>query len=132
MNTTHETAEFVLPGHPDKLCDAVVDAIVDTVRRADPKGQCGLEAACVFDRIWLTGRIAATRTEVLASLQDGGLEQRVRDTYASAGYGEDSSLYRRSLVTAVTDGGSVLAWAYIYLGDADAFPLIPSGRWTGA
>ena len=33
---------------------------------------------------------------------------------------------------AVTDDGSVLAWAYIYLGDADAFPLIPSGRWTGA
>ena len=21
----HETAEFVLPGHPDKLCDAVAD-----------------------------------------------------------------------------------------------------------
>jgi len=93
MDTTHETAEFVLPGHPDKLCDAVVDAIVDTVRRVDPKGQCGLEAACVFDRIWLTGRIAATRPEVLASLQDGGLEQRVRDTYASAGYGEDSAGY---------------------------------------
>ena len=93
MDTTHETAEFVLPGHPDKLCDAVVDAIVDTVRRADPKGQCGLEAACVFDRIWLTGRIASTRAELIESLQNGELERLVRETYVSAGYGEDSAGY---------------------------------------
>jgi hypothetical protein len=32
---TVETAEFVLPGHPDKLCDAVVDSLVDAVRRDD-------------------------------------------------------------------------------------------------
>ena len=70
MDITHETAEFVLPGHPDKLCDAVVDTIVDTVRRVDPKGQCGLEAACVFDRIWLTGRIASTRADVIVLLEE--------------------------------------------------------------
>jgi len=49
-----------------------------------------------------------------------------------AGYQTASSMYRRSLVNAVTDAGSFLAWTYIFLGDADAFPLIPSGRWTGA
>ena len=27
---------------------------------------------------------------------------------------------------------ATLAWTYIYLGDAGAFPLIPSGRWSGA
>jgi len=49
-----------------------------------------------------------------------------------SGYDAADSLYRRSLVSAITRGGPVLAWTYIYLGDPDAFPLIPSGRWTGA
>ena len=31
------------------------------LRQGDPDGQCGLEAACVFDRLFITGRIAATR-----------------------------------------------------------------------
>lgn len=82
-----ETAEFVLPGHPDKLCDAVVDSIVDAVRRGDPEGQCGLEAACVFDRLFLTGRIAARR-EVLDRIDVDAL---AREAYASAGYGVDAA-----------------------------------------
>jgi S-adenosylmethionine synthetase len=84
-----ETAEFVLPGHPDKLCDAVVDSVVDAVRRQDPEGQCGLEAACVFDRLFLTGRIAASR-EVLEGLDVDAL---ARQAYASAGYGVDAAGY---------------------------------------
>jgi gamma-glutamylcyclotransferase (GGCT)/AIG2-like uncharacterized protein YtfP len=55
------------------------------------------------------------------------------DSYEDfSGYDREDSLYRRSLVSAITPGGSILAWTYIYLGDADAFPLIPSGRWTSA
>lgn len=84
-----ETAEFVLPGHPDKLCDAVVDSVVDAVRRQDPEGQCGLEAACVFDRLFITGRIAARR-EVLEALDVDAL---ARQAYASAGYGVDAAGY---------------------------------------
>ena len=80
-----EAAEFVLPGHPDKLCDAAADAIVDHVMRGDALGQCGVEIACVFDRVFVTGRIAAHR-EVLDTLDISAL---VRRTYAEAGYGTD-------------------------------------------
>jgi len=86
-NDIIETAEFILPGHPDKLCDAVVDGIVDYIGRNDPEGQCGLEAACVFGSIYLTGRIAA-REAVLHELDIGKI---VRETYASAGYGADTA-----------------------------------------
>jgi gamma-glutamylcyclotransferase (GGCT)/AIG2-like uncharacterized protein YtfP len=48
------------------------------------------------------------------------------------GYEQPGSLYRRSLVEVASDAGSMLAWTYIYLGDSSAFPLISSGRWTGA
>lgn len=49
-----------------------------------------------------------------------------------SGYDAAGSLYRRSLVRAITGSGTMLAWTYIYLGDPDVSPPIPSGRWTGA
>ncbi len=82
-----EAAEFILPGHPDKLCDALADAIVEQVMRGDALGQCGIEAACVFGRVFVTGRIAAAR-EVLDALDVDAL---VRGTYGEAGYGEDAA-----------------------------------------
>lgn len=58
---------------------------------------------------------------------------RELDAYEDfVGYDHPESLYRRSLVSAVAGGGSVLAWTYIFLGDPKAFPLISSGSWTDA
>lgn len=85
--TRLETAEHVLPGHPDKLCDAAVDAIVDHLRGREADGQCGLEAAAVFDTIHLTGRIASG-PYAQWMLDIPGL---VRDVYRSAGYGVDAA-----------------------------------------
>lgn len=48
------------------------------------------------------------------------------------GYERDDSLYRRSLISAVVAGGSVLAWTYVFLGDAAEFPPVSAGRWSGA
>jgi len=96
MNKHVEMAEWVLPGHPDKLCDAAVDGIVDFVRRGepgkcegDPDGQCGLEASVLFGYFHLTGRIAA-REDLLKELD---LAKIVRATYTSAGYGVDAAGY---------------------------------------
>jgi len=84
-SAAHTVAEWVLPGHPDKLCDALADRIVGEVLRADPQAQCGIEAACAFDHVFVTGLIGLD----CSTLPD--LEQRlagwVRDTYRSAGYG---------------------------------------------
>lgn len=80
-----EVAECVLPGHPDKLCDAAVDAIAEFVRQRDPEGQVGLEAACMEDKMVLTGRIAAYQP-VIDQLD---VTEIVRETYRKAGYGAD-------------------------------------------
>jgi len=82
-----ESAEFVLPGHPDKLCDAIADSIVDHMTRHDRLAQCGVEVACVFDRVFLTGRIAGSR----AALQALDVDALVRRCYREAGYGEDAA-----------------------------------------
>lgn len=69
----------------------------------------------------------------LYELNDLGAAFGELDPYEDfEGYGREDSLYRRSLVRALTDAGALLAWTYIYLGDPSPFPLIASGRWSGA
>lgn len=84
-----ETAEHVLPGHPDKLCDAIVDAIVDKMQVLDSGSQCGLEAAVIFNSLYLTGRIAGS-DEALAALD---VKEIAREMWREAGYGKDSAGY---------------------------------------
>jgi len=88
----HEAAEFVLPGHPDKLCDAVADRIIDWHRNVGNDLQFGLEVACVFDRVFVTGRIANPIDRVRLVFPHHR-DRLVRETYASAGYGVDAAGY---------------------------------------
>jgi len=39
------TAEFVSPGHPDKLCDRISDKILDTCLEQDPESRVAIETA---------------------------------------------------------------------------------------
>ena len=84
---------------------------------------------------WYPGLVLTEEGSVhgeLYELDDVAATLQEFDSYEDfSGYENEGSLYRRSLVSAVTGGGPMLAWTYIYLGDADAFPLIPSGRWSG-
>jgi S-adenosylmethionine synthetase len=51
------TSESVCAGHPDKICDAVSDAIVDAALTQDPQSRTGIEAVVGADRIVLLGEI---------------------------------------------------------------------------
>jgi S-adenosylmethionine synthetase len=86
MNPRNLTiAEWVLPGHPDKLCDALADRIVGEVLRVDPQAQCGIEAACAFDHVFVTGLIGMDLT-TMPDVRER-VDSWVRDTYRCAGYG---------------------------------------------
>jgi gamma-glutamylcyclotransferase (GGCT)/AIG2-like uncharacterized protein YtfP len=104
------------------------------VRRAH--GSARVAGASLIHIDWYPGLVLTDEGSVhgeLYELDDVATTLREFDSYEDfSGYDSAGSLYRRSLVSAVSDGGSILAWTYIYLGDPDAFPLIPSGRWTGA
>ncbi len=86
-NMTKESAEHVLPGHPDKLCDAIVDSIVEQMRLLDSGSQCGLEAAVIFNSIYLTGRIAGSHE----ALKELNIKEIVKKAWSNAGYGTDES-----------------------------------------
>jgi S-adenosylmethionine synthetase len=47
--------EMVLPGHPDKFCDDVADAIVAECLRVDPYAYCQVEVGVWSDQVWLSG-----------------------------------------------------------------------------
>jgi S-adenosylmethionine synthetase len=74
-------AEFVFPGHPDKLCDAIADALVAEASRREKRALCGVEVAIHRSTVYVTGRIACRDA---ASIP---IPKIVRDVLASAGYG---------------------------------------------
>lgn len=75
-------AEFVFPGHPDKLCDAIADALVAEAIRREPRALVGVEVAVHRNRVFVTGRIACHDAEAI------DVEAIARDVYHSAGYGD--------------------------------------------
>jgi S-adenosylmethionine synthetase len=50
-------SESVSEGHPDKVCDRISDAIVDTFLAADPVSRCGCETLCTTNRVVLAGEV---------------------------------------------------------------------------
>lgn len=77
INYNYFTSESVCAGHPDKICDAISDAIVDEVLRQDPRVKVAVEAA-VKDRVVLIGEINTTA--------DINYEEIVRKTIKNLGY----------------------------------------------
>jgi gamma-glutamylcyclotransferase (GGCT)/AIG2-like uncharacterized protein YtfP len=110
------------------------EMLATRVRRS--RGPAHVVGASLIHVDWYPGLVPSEGGEVhgeLYELDDVPATLEDFDAYEDfSGYDAADSLYRRSLVSAITGGGPVLAWTYIYLGDPDAFPLIPSGRWTGA
>ncbi|GIW13064.1 MAG: S-adenosylmethionine synthase [Tepidiforma sp.] len=74
-------AEFVLPGHPDKLADAVADALVAEAGRRERRALVGLEVAVHRRSVFITGRIACS------GATDIDIDGIARQVYASAGFG---------------------------------------------
>ncbi|MFA5003842.1 MAG: methionine adenosyltransferase [Candidatus Saccharimonadales bacterium] len=57
---THFASESVCAGHPDKVADAISDAVVDAVLTQDPNGRTAVETLVAHDRIVLAGEINTT------------------------------------------------------------------------
>ena len=73
-------SEAVLPGHPDKFCDQVADAIVAESYRVDPRAYCQVEVSVWSDQVWISGGIA-TRESF-----ERPLDEIVREVGRGIGY----------------------------------------------
>jgi S-adenosylmethionine synthetase len=54
------TSESVTEGHPDKLCDAVADAILDDVLANDSDARCAIEVATTTGLVLVLGEVTTT------------------------------------------------------------------------
>ncbi len=72
------TSESVTEGHPDKVCDAISDAILDACVEQDPMSRVACETACCTGFVIVTGEIT---TKAYVDIQ-----KVVRDTVREIGY----------------------------------------------
>ena len=82
MSEALSAAEYVLPGHPDKLCDAIADALVQEARRQEQRALAAVEVAVHRASVFVTGRLACQGADGI------DVELLVREVYRSAGYDE--------------------------------------------
>jgi S-adenosylmethionine synthetase len=61
---TYRTAESVSPGHPDKLCDQISDAILDAHLQEDPGARVAVDVAGGHGTVFVTGEITSRAKRV--------------------------------------------------------------------
>lgn len=72
------TSESVAEGHPDKMCDAISDAIVDAVLAQDPQARVACETFATNGLVLVAGEITTTARVDYAKI--------ARDTIRKIGY----------------------------------------------
>ncbi len=78
------TSESVSEGHPDKVCDRISDAVVDTFLAADPHSRVGVETLCTTNLIVLAGEVRGP-----SSITHDTLEVVARQAVRDIGYEQD-------------------------------------------
>jgi S-adenosylmethionine synthetase len=63
MTKTLFTSESVCAGHPDKIADAISDAILDELLKLDPNSRCGIETVVGADHVSIFGEVT-TRANI--------------------------------------------------------------------
>ena len=72
------TSESVTEGHPDKICDAISDSVLDALLAQDPMSRVACETACTTGLVLVMGEIT-TKANV-------DFQKIVRDTICEIGY----------------------------------------------
>jgi S-adenosylmethionine synthetase len=80
------TSESVTEGHPDKICDQVADAILDSIMAKDPFGRVACEVATTTGLVIVLGEITTTCYVEVAQI----VKDVIRDIgYTNPEYGFD-------------------------------------------
>jgi S-adenosylmethionine synthetase len=87
------TSESVSEGHPDKVCDRISDAVVDTFLAADPYSRVACETLTTTNRIILAGEVRGPD-----SITRETLEAVARRAVKDIGYEQDGFHWKNSEV----------------------------------
>ncbi|MFQ5984571.1 MAG: methionine adenosyltransferase [Alphaproteobacteria bacterium] len=79
------TSESVSEGHPDKICDRISDAIVDTYLTVDPQARVAAETMVTTNRILIAGEVRTS-----AKMMPERLEEVARSCVREIGYEQET------------------------------------------
>ena len=85
------TSESVSEGHPDKVCDRISDAIVDTYLAADPGARVAVDTLTTTNLIVIAGEVRGP-----ASINHGHLEDVARACVRDIGYEQGGFHWQKS------------------------------------
>ena len=80
------SSESVTEGHPDKVCDQISDAVLDTILKEDPQGKCCCEVLTTTGLIVVAGEIT---TKTYVDVPRIARETLKEIGYTNADYGID-------------------------------------------
>jgi len=78
------TSESVSQGHPDKVCDQISDAILDSLIRHDPNARVAVETLVTTGLVVVAGEVTPHNTAATLALADA--ETTIRNTIKEIGY----------------------------------------------
>jgi len=95
------TSESVSEGHPDKICDRISDAIVDTFLAEEPQARCGVETLVTTNRVVLAGEVRGP-----ASITGERLIEVARDAIRDIGYEQKNFHWEHAAIKCFIHGQS--------------------------
>jgi len=95
------TSESVSEGHPDKICDRISDAIVDTFLGAEPQSRCGVETLVTTNSVVLAGEVRGP-----ASITGDQLIEVARGAIREIGYEQENFHWQTAAIKCLIHGQS--------------------------
>ena len=85
------TSESVTEGHPDKICDAISDSVLDSLLEGDPNARVAVETLVTTGQVHVVGEVPTSAKEAFADITDT-VRQRILDIgYDSSEKGFDGA-----------------------------------------
>ncbi len=85
------TSESVTEGHPDKICDAISDSVLDALLAQDPRSRVAVETLVTTGQVHVVGEVTTTAKEAFADITNTVRERILDIGYDSSDKGFDGS-----------------------------------------
>lgn len=85
------TSESVTEGHPDKICDAISDSVLDALLAEDPRSRVAVETLVTTGQVHVVGEVTTSAKEAFADITKTVRERILEIGYDSSEKGFDGA-----------------------------------------
>jgi S-adenosylmethionine synthetase len=85
------TSESVTEGHPDKICDAISDSVLDSLLKDDPTSRVAVETLVTTGQVHVVGEVTTSAKEAFADITDTVRQRILEIGYDSSEKGFDGA-----------------------------------------